>query len=221
MAWKLGDLTENNPIFRSAFESAADEYSGKGIRPVVFDILATDMQTSLLPEDLKMVLHVNPSSMKFSYTKLIERIQTKGGWVEQHWGDGTETITFAASTGGFMRLYSGLSNITGKGPSDEGYDTAFSGGGTTGSRRQTIAYDKYLDLLSLFHNNGMIYDQRGNIAFNGIVKITFDGGTHYGWFSDFSVQETAAKPYQFELAATFVVKNEVWNLRYSQESSNG
>ena len=194
------------PLFRSAFMSPDDEYLGKGIRPVVFDIVGTDLTTSLLPDDLKMVLHVNPGSMKFSYTKIIERIQTKGGWVEQHWGDGTETIALSMATGGFMRIYTGLSNITGPGPVDDVWDVE-------GGRRETIAYDKYLDMLALFHNNGAIYDLQGNIVFNGAIKISFDGGVHYGWFSDFSVTEAATKPYQFDITANFVVRNEIWNLR--------
>ena len=109
-------------VFQSAFNSPEDESSGLGIRPVVFDILATDWETSLLPDGLKMVLHVNPRSMTFTWGKLISRIQTKGGWVEQHWGEGPRNIAFDQATGGFMRLYGGLSNITGPGPTGDGYD---------------------------------------------------------------------------------------------------
>jgi len=176
----------NNKIFNSAFDSHYDEYSESGKRPVVFDIIGPDWETSILPDHLKMVLHVNPSSMTITYSNVIERIQTRGGFVEQHWGEGVRNLDFNLSTGGFMRLYSGLSNITG-GPG------ALEVGGT---RRETIAYDKYLDLLALFHNNGSIYDMNGNIVFQGIVKVSFDGGIYFGWFSDFTTSETADKPYQ-------------------------
>lgn len=191
-----------NPVFRSAFKSPDDEYNTNlGIRPVVFDILAPDQETSILPEGVKMVLHVNPSSMAFSYSKIIERIQTKGGYVEQHWGEGARSIAFTMVTGGFKRLYSGLSNITGGGK-DVG-----------GTRRETIAYDKYLDMLALFHNNGSIYDQRGQIVFQGIIKVTFDGGVYYGWFDNFAVNEVADKPYLFDLTAQFTISHEVQRLR--------
>ena len=83
------------PVFKSAFVSADDEFSGLGVRPVVFDILGPDMATSILPPDVRMVLHVNPSSMAVTYAKQIERIQTKGGFVEQHWGEAARSITFA------------------------------------------------------------------------------------------------------------------------------
>lgn len=186
-------------VFRGAFQSWEDEFSGAGKRPVVFDITGPDGETSLLPDDLKLVLHVNPNTMKIAYTKTIERIQTRGGWVEQHWGDATQTINFDFATGGFMRLYTGMSNIT---------NPAFGG-----TRRETIAYEKYLDLLALFHHNASVYDLKGDIVFQGRIKITFDGGVYFGWFNSFSVEESSEKPFQFSLTAAFDVDHEVMTFR--------
>ncbi len=194
-------------IFRSAFRSAEDEFDQNlGVRPVVFDILGPDKETSILPEGLRMVLHVNPQSLQPSYAKAVERIPTKGGFVEQHWGEGPRSLAFSGVTGGFKRLYSGLSNITG---TSQG-----------GSRRETIAHDKYLDLLSLFHNNGAIYDQSGKIVFHGIIKMTFDGGVWLGWFKSFQVQESAERPYLFELSAEFEVEYEELRLRSGPASQS-
>lgn len=190
------------PVFRSAFGGFEDEYNtALGVRPVVFDILAPDRETSILPDNLKMVLHVNPTSINFSYEKVVEHIQTKGGYVEQHWGDGARSISFSMVTGGFKRLHTGLSNVTGG-----GFDTG-------GTRRETIAYDKYLDMLALFHNNGSVYDTNGSIVFQGIIKVTFDGGIYNGWFQSFNVTEDAGKPYQFDLSADFTISHEVLRLR--------
>lgn len=189
------------PFLHGAFKSAQDESNKKGVRPVIFDIIAPDGETSLLPDSLKMVLHVNPTSMKLSYQKAITRMQMVGGYVEQHWGDAAHEITFEMATGGFMRLYSGLSYTTGG-----GIDTG-------GTRRETIAYDKYLDLLALFHNNGAIYDSNGNVAFQGEIKIIFDGGIYFGWFHNFSVNEAADQPYQFKLSTAFTVEREIQNFK--------
>jgi hypothetical protein len=169
----------------------------------VFDIVAPDFETSLLPDETKLVLHVNPSSMKMAYTKVIERTQTLGGFVEFHWGDGPGEITFEMATGGFMRLYTGLSNVTG------GFGSLDVGG----TRRETIAYDKYLDLLALFHNNGAIYDANGNIFLEGAIKVAFDGGVYVGWFNSFSVSEEVSKPYQFALSAGFTTMYEIVRFR--------
>jgi hypothetical protein len=179
-----------------------------GIRPVIFDVLAPDQETSILPPDIRMVLHVNPNTMSVQYEKVIERLQTKGGYVEQHWGEGARSIDFTAATGGFKRLYTGLSNITGG-----------SGLDTLGTRRETIAYDKYLDFLALFHNNGSVYDGTGQIVFQGVVKILFDGGIYLGWFNNFVVTEAADKPYQFELTTSFTVKHEILRFRSLPYSS--
>jgi hypothetical protein len=168
--------------------------------PVIFDILAPDLQTSILPEDFRLVLHVNPASMSIQYSKDITRIPTRGGFVEQHWGDGARNVEFAMATGGFMRLYSGLSNITGG-------DGAYDAGGT---RRETLAYDRYLDMLALFHNNGSVYDATGKIVFQGIISILFDGHNYFGWFGPgFSVDESVDRPYQFALSTTFIIDHEI------------
>lgn len=191
----------HDAVFKSSFRAGR---RSSGWRPVIFDILAPDRETSLLNlsdegrGDLRLVLHVNPRSMQFSYSKQIERAQTRGGFVEFHWGDAAEEITFDAATGGFMRLFTGLSNIT-AGPQ---------------GRRETIAYDKYLDLLALFHNNGAIYDLFGNIAVQGYIQMTFDGGVHIGWFDGaFTVTEDANTPYMFNLSARFIIDREV--MRFS------
>lgn len=191
-------MPTNRPVFRGAFTGADDEYSGLGKRPVVFDVLAPDYETSLLPEGVKLVLHVNPSQMQVKYTRKVERIQTRGGFMEQHWGDDTQQISLQMATGGFMRLYAGLSNIT---------TTKYGG-----TRRETLAYDSYLDMLSLFHNNGSIYDNNQQIIMQGVIKVTFDGGVFLGWFSSFSVTESAEKPYQFTMSAEMDISKElqVW-----------
>lgn len=192
------------PIIPSAFPS---ENANLGRTPVVFDILGPDWETSLLPAGMRLVLHVNPTSMSISYTRAVERIQTRGGFVEQHWGDAITKITFDMATGGFMRLYSGLSNITNP-----------SYGGT---RRETISYDKYLDMLALFKNNGAVFASNKAIVLQGMVKITFDGGVYLGWFESFSVTESADKPYQFTMNANFEVQKEIVSWRSTISSEDG
>lgn len=200
-------MPTNRPVFRGAFTGADDEYAGLGKRPVVFDVLAPDYETSLLPEGVKLVLHVNPSQLQVKYTRKVERIQTRGGFVEQHWGDDTQQLSLQMATGGFMRLYSGLSNIT-----NPKYG---------GTRRETLAYDSYLDMLALFHNNGSIYDQNQQIIMQGIVKITFDGGVFLGWFSSFNVTENADKPFQFTMTAEMDIAKELQVWRTLSTYSSG
>jgi len=201
-------MADRQPLFRGAFPAGADdEFSGRGVRPVVFDIIAPDGETSILPNDLKLVLHVNPSSMSVKYQRVVERTQTKSGFVEQHFGDGTAGLDFEMATGGFMRLWTGLSSNT-------------SPNLTRGTRRETLAYNSYLDILSLFHNNGSVYDITGQVALQGKIKITFDGGVFFGWFTSFTVSESADKPFQFSLSASFEVDSEVQTWRTAVDLNN-
>lgn len=169
-------------------------------RPVIFDVLGPDHETSLLPVGWRLVLHLGPQTMDIKYARKVERIPTKGGFVEQHWGDDTQTISFEVATGGFMRLYTGVSYTT---------EPNFTGG----TRRETLAYDSYLDFLALFHGNGSIYDSSGQIIAQGIIKITFDGGVYLGWFSSFAVTESAETPFMFKLTAEFTVAKELQSWR--------
>lgn len=200
-------MAESHAI-KSAFNSPADQFSGKGIRPVIFDLISPDGLTSLLPDNLKLVLHVNPTSISISYTRQSESIQTLGGFIEQHWGNQPTSIDIQGSTGGFMRAYTGVTSVTGLGPSNERLPDSIKGIDLGGSRRDTIAYDKFLDLLALFHNNGAIYAKNGQIAFQGYVKLSFDGSDYYGWFENFSVTESADKPYSLEYSTSFQVFRE-------------
>lgn len=196
------------PVFTGAFpRGAEDEFSGRGVRPVVFDIMAPDGITSVLPDDLKLVLHTNPKTMGIKYQKIIERMQTKSGFVEQHFGDGTQSISFTMATGGFMRMYTGLASNT-------------SPNLTGGTRRETLAYNSYLDLLALFHNNGSVYDIGGQVALQGKIKVTFDGGVYLGWFTSFAVNESADKPYQFDLTAEFEVDREIQSWRTAVDTTS-
>lgn len=190
------------PIFRGMYPAGQDEgATGSGKRPVILDILAPDLETSMLPDGIKLVLYVNPNSISIKHDKTITAIQTRGGFVEQHWGDNTQGITLEMATGGFKRLYTGLiGGIT---------SPALTGG----TRRETLAYDSYLDLLALFHNNASIYDMRGQVVAQGQIKLTFDGGVYLGWFSSFSVTESADQPYRFTMSGEFTVAKELQTWR--------
>jgi hypothetical protein len=187
-----------------------DLNNASGVRPVIFDIIAPDGYTSLLNDgqsDLRLVLQVNPKNLKFSYTKKISRTQTFGGFIETHWGDEPITTNIETSTGGFIRVGVGTSAITGAVPKAGGSNL------DTGTRMDTLAYDKYLDFLALFHNNGALYDAYGNIVVHGRIKMSFNGGTWFGWFQTFTITDSAETPFQFALSAGFQIEREVHEIR--------
>ena len=152
--------------------------------PLAFQITSPyDYHKALLPHAL--IMHVNPSSFAESFNKKLERIQTLGGFVEQHWGDDLSEISGDQSTGAFINLYTGLSSVL---------------------RQRTIAWDRYQDLYDLFRNNGSVYDPYGTIVLQGWVLLIYDRGTFVGTFRSFSMEETDDSPFAFKLSWSFKVE---------------
>lgn len=156
----------------------------QGAIPMAFQITSPfNRSTLLLPHAL--VLHVNPSSFQENYRHKIERIQTRGGFVEQHWGSELTEITASASTGAFMNIYTGLTSVL---------------------RQRTIAWDRYRDLYDLYYNNASVYDPFGNIVLQGNILLMYDRGNYLGTFRSFDMEETDDSPFAFKLNWTFKVE---------------
>jgi hypothetical protein len=157
-----------------------------------------DRNVVLLPHAL--VMHVNPSNMTITSNHKVERIQTRGVWVEQHWGDELDEISCDGTTGAFMNLYTGLSSVL---------------------RQQTIAWDRFRDLYDLYRNNGSLYDPYGNIVLQGNIMLMYDRGVYLGTFRSFEVEETDATPFSFTIAWTFKVEVTLLQLPQGQAPSLG
>ena len=153
--------------------------------PVAFQVTSPFNRTLLLlPHSL--VMHVNPSSFDEAFNQKVERFQTRGGWVEQHWGQDLDEISAEASTGAFMNIHNGLTSVL---------------------RHRTIAWDRYRDLHDLYHNNGSVYDPFGNIVLQGYIMLMYDRGTYLGTFRTFEVEETADSPFAFKINWAFKVEH--------------
>lgn len=158
--------------------------------PMAFQVTSPfNSRRVLLPHAL--VMHVNPQSLSENHTKKVERIQTRGGYVEQHWGDEITDIQGDGSTGAFMNVYTGLSSAL---------------------RHKTIAWDRYRDLHDLYRNNGSVYDPYGNIVLQGNVMLMYDRGTYIGYFRSFEVEETEDQPFAFKVSWSFRVQEEVMKI---------
>jgi hypothetical protein len=158
----------------------------------------------LLPPGIRFLFKVNPRTMQLSYQKVTTRKQAYGGFVEFHWGDGLTEISFENASGAFMRMYTGLSGVSNE---------------TGQGRRQTLSYNNMLDYLALFHNNGAVYDSRGNIALQTYVKISFEPGIYIGWFQgEFPMTLTSDSPFQFIFSSRFIVHKELMRFRIRRES---
>ena len=158
--------------------------------PMAFQITSPfNSRKTLLPHAL--VMHVNPASFDQNHTKKVERLQTRGGFVEQHWGDELTDISANGSTGAFMNIYTGLSSVL---------------------RQKTIAWDRYRDLHDLFRCNGSVFDPYGNIVLQGHVMLMFDRGTYLGHFTSFEVEESVEQPFAFQVSWNFKVEEELMKI---------
>lgn len=180
----LVQVPSEDPNYKHGIESR------KSFVPMAFQITSPfNSRRVLLPHAL--VMHINPQNYSENHLKKVERIQTRGGWVEQHWGDDLTEITADGSTGAFMNIYTGLSSVL---------------------RHKTIAWDRYRDLHDLYRNNGSVYDPYGNIVLQGHVMLMYDRGTYIGEFKSFEVEETDDQPFVFRVSWSFKVEEEIMKL---------
>jgi hypothetical protein len=166
--------------------------------PFIFGIKSP---TGELLERYILVCNVNPESLDIRMVKKIERIQTKTGWMEQHWGEELDEINAVQSTGAFIDPVIGVT-------------------GEAILRRGTIAYDNFQDLIELYRNNGSIYDDSGNIIFQGKVILNYGGAVgseykHEGYFINFSVSEGSDSPHKFEVNWTFKAEKSAYHVGYN------
>lgn len=179
-------ISSANPDFERIPAPGAPSYrhgadARDGFIPLAFQVTSPYRPDHvLLPHAL--VMHVNPASFQETFNKKIERIQTRGGFVEQHWGDDLTDISADASTGAFVNLHTGLSSVI---------------------RQRTIAWDRYRDLYDLYRHNASVYDPYGAIVLQGQIMLMYDRGTYLGTFRKFDVEESDDSPFAFKISWSF------------------
>jgi hypothetical protein len=173
-------------------------------------------------------LSPNPDTLSISSGKIVNKYNTMTRWVEEHWGDDMDTISFSGSTFSFMTLDPG-------GPAE---------GLTVINRRDTNSFLMLKELVRFFRVNGcIIQDSKsysdnlnsGLLTSSGVVqagntvesflldnpnfighhprdgmikerlyvKVTFDFVSFIGYFESFDLIEDAANPYRLTYNAAF------------------
>jgi len=159
---------------------------------VIFELLNVIHDKFEVPQSTPyfpfLVLHMNPESLEESYQKLISRQITRGGYLEQHWGEELDSLSCTVNTGAFVSIGSGLSVL---------------------NRKASVAYRKFWDLVALYRNDGAVYDGRGNLILHGGVNMHFDSNIYYGYFENLDVNESGENPYTFSVNFTFKVKKSI------------
>jgi len=158
-------------------------------RRVYFTIISDVLDPNTVVPPLYM--HVNPSTLNQTFQKKIHRYTTNAAYVEEHWGEELDHISANGSTGGFFHsgdtlkenVYVGKQNVT-----------------------NTYAYFKFQDLLDLYRNNANTYDSKGRVIKKGLILMSYDVGTYFGEFENFSYTEIAESPWKFSFNFVFKVE---------------
>ena len=157
-------------------------------RYMSFDIIDDFLNpTVTLPS---LYIDINPTTLSQTFKKKTNRYQTFNAFVEEFWGEELDVISCNGTTGGFY-LFEGDVGIT------------------TTHRNKTEAYSKFTSLLSLFRNNGNIYDENGAIIKKGTIMLNFDVYRYIGFFDTFNYSEVAENPFKFSFDFNFNVENSI------------
>lgn len=172
---------------------------------------------------------VNPASISINMSKIVNRTQSMVGWIEEHWGEEIDTVTFTGSSAAFVTGRTLLRNVRQQiiensqdraqaradfyaalGFNDEplvNQDTRVSldigPGLTVRHRRNSLSYEQMRDLIKIFSANGCLFDNQGFIKDRVFIKISFDYSSYIGYFESIDITEDATTPFRFTYTITF------------------
>jgi hypothetical protein len=119
---------------------------------------------------------------------------TRDGYNNQLWGPNQDMITSTGVTAAFISPIIGLTAV---------------------GRRRTAAYVNLMALVAAYRNNGYTFAYTQSdlpplpriIAMIYGVELYYDGQTFMGHFNNFTLDESADRPYLFDYSFEFVVSS--------------
>jgi hypothetical protein len=177
-------------------------------------------------------LTINPSSVSVNLAKMINRTQTMSSWVEDHWGEELDTITFQGSSAGFIwegptpyiktpqgvtqtaqevrTIFNQYNDIADLG-STEPHGVGDNSGLTVKRRRDTVSYNEFRQLMQLMNANGASFDTRGLVSDRLFIQLSYDYASYLGYFESFDLTESADTPFRFIYTITFKAEKTVYS----------
>jgi len=209
-----------------------------GVDKIRFFIQTVDVDGNNIPYTyhgqtiLGIVLFINPASISTNLAKLVTRTQTMTSWVEEHWGEELDTLTFTGSSAAF--IWGGpASNLPAPGPlqlsteeirdifnnymdipdlgTNEPIGPGDNSGLTVKRRRDTLSYDEFRKLAFLMNGNGAEYDIYGLVRNRLFIQLAYDLSAFRGYFESMDITENADSPYRFTYTITFKSEKSVYN----------
>ena len=167
-------------------------------------------------------LMINPTTCSMNMSKIINRTQTMVSWLEEHWGEDLDTISFQGSTAAFiygartMTAFEGKARIKeaelkqpfdqamGLSPITDKYIQKPMVGLTTLNRRDTIAYQEFKIIAQqISGTNGAEFDEQGFVRAKKYIQLSYDYAIFRGYIESMDVTEDANTPFRFIYTLTF------------------
>jgi len=149
-------------------------------------------------------LLINPASVNFNMSKIVNRSKTMVGWVEDHWGEELDTVSLSGSSAAFV--LGEVSNVRDismgtKSPQEFNTDDI---GLTVKRRRETIGYKEFRRLIQIMNSNASDFDaSTGFVTTRRFVKLSFEYAAMMGYFESFDTTEDASSPFKFTYQITY------------------
>lgn len=211
-------LFPNTPAGGGVGQTILGNFLGRGRTGV----WRRQIMTWLIPNRLESIqMYINPQSVTIRKQKLINHIRTRGGFVNQYWGEEFDVMSLSGTTGSGgiegINILDGIyraeqSAVEGVGEAlirrlKSGNFNDFVSGDVfrnvknIGSLLQGSSLTNSIFGKSVAGNNS--HATLADIAFN--VRCSFQGATYRGYFTNFSFDERAEKPGIFDYSMEFVI----------------
>lgn len=179
----------NNPDFATTETMAVGGRSTTKMSPErqsdqMFESAITDFQVAeemaiqldIILQAPPITFYINPSSFSITYTKKHQFTErTRYGYIFQAWGEEQPKISVSGRIGSF---------VAGKGNSRQAVPT----GHQFGSKLDSASFQQLMALLTLYKNNGYIYDNLGKSNAHhlvGCLALEYDHFTYFGHMDSF------------------------------------
>jgi len=184
---------------------------------------------------LGLVLLINPSSISVNLSKIVNRTQTMTGWVEDHWGEELDTITFQGSSASFLwggpstpytnpkfntpltqtpkeiremlNKYMDIPNLGLQEPIQPGDHSGL----TVKRRRETLSYDEFRGIMKMMNANAAKFDTYGFVKDRLYIQLAYDYAAYRGYFESLDLTEDSETPYKFIYTITFKAEKTIYS----------
>lgn len=205
----VGAIMDNGDVCQADLDPLQTSI-GRNIRVDADRKKLTDQYLQSIRSDIEqlrqtkpLLMLVNPSSFDRAYEPTVDSgAKGRQGHVVQMWLEHPFSISCKGVTAG-----------------QYAFDQDGAGGLVQTDRVQSLSYQNLLSLVYTYRNNGVIFDKftQGSLgvpilAFS--VYIYYDNHLYIGSFDDFTVDDSADKPYNMEYSFKF-------NVRYDMEVPSG